>query len=64
MGMRWVGLTLMLLGLAACAAPRVLKAPPRGPSMVRSDTANPIPAYAIPDPKPHEGPQGQAAPSP
>jgi hypothetical protein len=51
--------------LCGCTTPKPLKAPLKGPLMDRATTSNPLPAYALPDPKPHEGrsPKDAAAPS-
>ncbi len=42
--------------LAGCATPKVLKAPSAAPTMVRPSEADPLPAYATPDPMAHAAP--------
>lgn len=39
------------LALAGCATPKVLKQPPNAPTMARPSQADPLPAYATPDPR-------------
>ena len=39
--------------LAGCATPGVLKAPLAAPTMARPSEADPLPAYAAPDPRSH-----------
>ena len=51
------------LALAGCATPGVLKAPLAAPTMVRPSEADPLPAYAAPDPKAHAAPRDKSAPS-
>ena len=61
--------TLGLLALAGsfvvagCATPGVLKAPLAAPSMARPSEADPLPAYASPDPRAHAAPGDSSNPS-
>ena len=57
---------LLILGaaLAGCAQPEVLLAPAHTPAMAKPADANPIPAYAKPDPSPHADPRQDQTPSP
>ena len=52
------------LVLASCATPGVLKKPAAAPTMARTSEADPLPAYATPDPRAHEpSPNDRPGPS-
>ena len=59
-----LGAIALASALGGCATPRELKRPPRAPIMTRPAEANPLPTYAIPDPKPHAEPQPDQVPPP
>jgi hypothetical protein len=47
----WV---LAAVVLAGCGTPAELKRPVAAPTMARPAEPNPLPAYAAPDPQPHQ----------
>jgi hypothetical protein len=47
---RAIAALVLVLALAGCAEPQALKAPAHAPTFQRPADANPLPAYATPDP--------------